>query len=285
MANANTPAIQKLYVAYFGRPADASGLSYWESVVGTAANADTSAVSKAFAASAEYKATYAGLSNDAVINAVYQNLFGHAPDVPGLLYWSNLLTKGAITIDNVVTQVAGGALTTDLTAINNKVTAATVFTAALDTTAEILGYSGTTALAAAKTWLAGVTDNTSLAGATATTALNSTVSSVTTPVTVAATTYTLSVSSPSVVEGNATDAVAKQLTYVLTLDSAPTSAVTVNYATGSTGTATAGTDFNAAAGQVVFAAGQTSATVSVAVIGDSTVESDETVAVTFSVRA
>lgn len=54
--------IQKLYVAYFGRPADPAGLAFWETQV-EAANGSTAAVSAQFAASAEYKSTYAGMTS------------------------------------------------------------------------------------------------------------------------------------------------------------------------------------------------------------------------------
>ena len=70
-----TDAIQKLYVAYFSRPADAAGLAYWEGVV-TAAKGSTAAVSAAFAASAEYKAAFAGLDEYHIVDQIYLNLFG-----------------------------------------------------------------------------------------------------------------------------------------------------------------------------------------------------------------
>lgn len=166
--------IQKLYVAYFNRPADPAGLAYWEGVV-EAAKGSTANVSATFAASAEYKAAFAGLSNADIVNAVYQNLFGRAAEDAGKKYWADLLDSKAITIDKVVTQIAAGAQTTDLTAYNNKVTAAAAFTAAVDTDAEKAGYSGDAANKIAKTFLAGVTDNLSLASATSAATLNGTV--------------------------------------------------------------------------------------------------------------
>jgi hypothetical protein len=160
MAN-NTAAIQSLYVAYFNRPADAAGLAYWDSVV-TAANGNTAAVSAAFAASAEYKAAYAGMDQYHVVAQVYQNLFGHAPDLAGLTFWGQALINGQMTVDNVVTQVAAGALGTDKDAYAAKVAAATSFTSALDTPEKVLAYSGDAANAVAKAYIAGVTDATSL---------------------------------------------------------------------------------------------------------------------------
>lgn len=91
--------------------------------------------------------------------------------------------------------------------------------------------------------------------------------------------YTLSVTSPSVTEG---DTGSKTLSYKLTLDKAPTSTVTVSYETLETGTATANDDFVPAAGTVTFAAGQTVAFVSVTVLGDATVEAPETIKLNLS---
>jgi hypothetical protein len=168
--------IQKLYVAYFNRPADPAGLAYWETVV-EGAKGSTAAVSASFAASAEYKAAYANMTNTQIVTAVYQNLFGHAPDAAGLKYWADLLDAKTTTIDAVVTNIAGGAQTTDLIAYTAKVTAASAFTAALDTDAEKAGYTGDAANKIGKTFLAGVTDSISLASATSPATLNGTVAS------------------------------------------------------------------------------------------------------------
>lgn len=172
-----TEAVQKLYVAYFSRPADAAGLTYWENVV-AAANGSTAAVSAAFAASDEYKMTFAGQSAYQIIDTVYQNLFGRPAEAAALTFWGQGLLNGSFTIDNAVTAIASGAQGTDLTAYNNKVSAATAFTAALDTSAEMIGYNGTAANNAAKSWLSGVTTVESLTAATATAALNATVANV-----------------------------------------------------------------------------------------------------------
>jgi hypothetical protein len=88
--------------------------------------------------------------------------------------------------------------------------------------------------------------------------------------------FTLTASAATVTEG---DTGTKNLTFVLTLDKTPTSAVSINYQTLDTGTASAGDDFEAAAGVVTFAAGQTVATITIAVNGDTSVEVNETVKV------
>jgi hypothetical protein len=86
--------------------------------------------------------------------------------------------------------------------------------------------------------------------------------------------FILTSSAPTVAEGsNGT----KTLTYLLQLNKAPTSELSLNYQTTDAGTAKAGDDFQVVAGLVTFAPGQTAATVSVTVYGDTVVEADETV--------
>ena len=182
-----TEAVQKLYVAYFSRPADPAGLTYWEGVV-AAANGSTAAVSAAFAASAEYKASFAGMTEYQIVNTIYMNLFGRAAEPAGLQFWGQNLIAGKITIDAVVTAVASGAQGTDLVAYNSKVAAATAFTAALDTTPEILGYTGAGPNAAAVNFLAGVKDAATLAAAIAPATLAATVLAITSPPVVGVTT-------------------------------------------------------------------------------------------------
>lgn len=160
-----TSDIQQLYVAYFNRPADPIGLAYWTNVA-NANGGSTAAISAAFSTSPEYTATYAGLSPAEVVNAVYLNLFGRPAEPAGLTYWAPLIGNGKITIANVVTQIAAGAQGTDSAALQNKVTAATLFTNHLDTSPEILGYTGSAANNVGKAYVAGVTDAVSLLAAT-----------------------------------------------------------------------------------------------------------------------
>jgi hypothetical protein len=165
MATTYYTDIQKLYVAYFNRPADVAGLQFWETVVENA-KGSTAAVSAAFAGSAEYKAAYANMDAYHVVNAVYNNLFGHDADLPGLNFWATNLAAGKFTVDQAVTTIAAGAQGSDATTYNNRVAAATAFTNLLaTTTAGTLDYTGAAANNAAKAFLNGVTDNASLTAA------------------------------------------------------------------------------------------------------------------------
>lgn len=169
-------AVQELYVAYFGRPADPAGLDYWTNIV--EAQGSTAAVSATFAESDEYQDAFEGMTNTQIVNQIYQNMFGREAEASGRDYWVKLLDEGKITVDNIVADVAKAAVGTDGEAVENKVAAATAFTAALDTEAEVAGYAGEDALALAKAFIKGVTTDASLATATAPAALNATVAAV-----------------------------------------------------------------------------------------------------------
>lgn len=159
-------AVQKLYVAYFNRAADPGGLNYWTDAVARLGG-DTSAVSAAFAASAEYKAAYAGMSNAEIVNKVYMNLFGRMAEADGLLFWARHLDAHDISISNVVTAVAAGARGSDLSAYEAKVTAAAKFSGALDTWSAKQAYEGAAALQLARDYLSVVVDAASLSQAVA----------------------------------------------------------------------------------------------------------------------
>ena len=90
----------------------------------------------------------------------------------------------------------------------------------------------------------------------------------------------ISISSPSVVEGNGGDTT---LTFAVTLDAASGRRVTVDHADAGTGTAASGTDYTAhAAGALTFAEGVTAKYLDVAVRGDTDDERNETVAIALS---
>lgn len=178
MASTYHTDIQKLYVAYFNRPADVDGLNYWEGVV-EAAKGDTAAISAAFAGSLEYKAAFANMGPSAVVTQVYKNLFGTSPDLAGLNFWATKLANGTLSVDTIVKNIADGAQGADKTAYANKVTAATAFTNALDTAAEINAYAKPAASAPAKAFISSISTDASLAAAMVPSTMAATVASVT----------------------------------------------------------------------------------------------------------
>jgi hypothetical protein len=56
-----------------------------------------------FAGSSEFKTKYGNLSNQAYVEAIYQNVFDREPDANGLAYWTNKLdtkqkTRGEVMV-------------------------------------------------------------------------------------------------------------------------------------------------------------------------------------------
>lgn len=180
MATINTDSVQRLYVAYFNRPADPLGLQYWESKLSSttvATQTQLAAIAAGFSGSAEYAALYAGQSYTQIVNNLYLNLFGRNAELAGLNAWASKLQAGTETFASIALQLTYSAQGTDATAIANKLAASKAFTAAIDTTAETLGYAGTAAAASARSWLATITDDAaSFATATTATAVNTAVS-------------------------------------------------------------------------------------------------------------
>ncbi|MFP4101640.1 glycoside hydrolase family 9 protein [Coleofasciculus sp.] len=89
---------------------------------------------------------------------------------------------------------------------------------------------------------------------------------------------TLSINNVSITEG---DSGTKNATFTVNLSDASTQSVSVNYATAND-TAIAGSDYTAKSGTLSFNPGQTSKTFSVPIIGDTTVEGNETFKVNLS---
>lgn len=172
----NTDAVQRLYVAYFNRPADPASLAVFEGLLPTdraATQAELQAIAEQyFSPSAEYANRYSGKSNAEIINTLYQNLFGRDAEPAGLLSWTGKLDSGAETVASIALQLSYSAQGTDADAIAAKITAAKAFTDEVaSSSANIIGFSGNAAAASARTWLADVTDDasatTAVAGVTA----------------------------------------------------------------------------------------------------------------------
>jgi len=89
---------------------------------------------------------------------------------------------------------------------------------------------------------------------------------------------TLTIAGASIAEGNSGT---RNLVFTVSMSKSSTSAVTVRYATAN-GTATAGSDYNAASGTITFAPGTTTRTITVSVLGDTAVEANETFSVALS---
>ena len=151
--------IQKLYIAYYQRPADPDGLLYWSAKL-AAANGNLGEIVNAFANSPEAKALYGDITKDnigTVIDKIYEALFNRAPDTQGKEYYIKGFEEGKFTAATIMLDILNGAKGDDAITLENKVQAAMEFTKTIDPTLDghdiQATYSGDTDAQAARDWL------------------------------------------------------------------------------------------------------------------------------------
>ena len=158
---AQLAAVQQLYVGYLGRAADSAGQQFWANAIANG-TATIASVATGFTLSAEYKAAYGGLTTDALVEKVYNNVLGRTPDAEGKAFWVAALANGKVTADTLVATIVTNLGALDQQTINNKVFVAQTYT---DTVGDAYTPAGGAAV------LVGV-DSTAASVATAVSAIN-----------------------------------------------------------------------------------------------------------------
>lgn len=134
MATAATiQTVQKIYIAFYQRPADAEGLAYWADRL-EAAKDDLQEIIDGFATSLEAQTLYGPINSatiGSVINAIYQGLFGRGVDPEGLDFYSQGFSSGAFTAGTITLAILNGAREQDKQIIDNKLAVASEFTSQL----------------------------------------------------------------------------------------------------------------------------------------------------------
>lgn len=124
---AQLAAVQQLYVGYLGRAADSAGQQFWANAIANG-TATIASVATGFTLSAEYKAAYGGLTTDALVEKVYNNVLGRTPDAEGKAFWVAALANGKVTADTLVATIVTNLGALDQQTINNKVFVAQTYT-------------------------------------------------------------------------------------------------------------------------------------------------------------
>ncbi|MEI6032590.1 MAG: hypothetical protein WCQ20_15725, partial [Synechococcaceae cyanobacterium ELA739] len=119
---------QVLYITYFARPADPSGLDYWSS--GDRLSQPLKQTAEGFATTPEFAASIAGLTNGQVIDKYYENLFGRQRQA-GETYWLDKVNKGEITLAEAGYWISQGAQGQDKVTLDAKLVAADQWTVAV----------------------------------------------------------------------------------------------------------------------------------------------------------
>jgi len=143
---------QALYVAYFQRAGDPSGVDWWTSNLNSGQTIDQVALNFAKSPEAHHAYTFLGATTTATdvdrvafINSIYHDLFNRNADSDGLRYWDNELTHDQTTLSgdafanavaSFILEVIRGAQNTsagqDITTMQNKIEVATYFTQQLN---------------------------------------------------------------------------------------------------------------------------------------------------------
>ncbi|MEH1832935.1 MAG: DUF4214 domain-containing protein [Nostoc sp.] len=125
MTTADKNSITGLYVTYFGRAPDPTGLNYWLGQAKANVSLETIATSFGSASESTTKYQYLAFPNladpTAFVTSIYNNAFGRAPDADGLAYWVNLLnTQGSGQVPTFILTLIQSASSVDKLALQNK---------------------------------------------------------------------------------------------------------------------------------------------------------------------
>ncbi|HEX7641335.1 MAG TPA: DUF4214 domain-containing protein [Burkholderiaceae bacterium] len=174
-------AVQQLYVAYFGRPADPAGLVNFENALSAAnaptdinglnaaysTNAAVKTLIDSFGISNESKTLYGSGTTTDFVTKVFQNVLGRAPQSAGLGFWTDAIDSGRTSPGDAALDIMAGALNNttpqgllDAQLVNNRLAAASFFTGQVSAYNAAGGYAGQSAAASARAMLAAVGSST-----------------------------------------------------------------------------------------------------------------------------
>lgn len=119
--------VQKAYIAYYGRPADPAGQTYWAQRMDEQGRS-LQAIVDAFANSDEFIRRYGSLSDEQLVTAIYRQTIARDPDPLGLAWYVAELRAGRITKQRIPLDVLNGASGNDATTVANKVDVAGYYT-------------------------------------------------------------------------------------------------------------------------------------------------------------
>ena len=158
MSDTNTDKVQKAYIAYYGRPADPGGLTYWVGQLDT--GIAFGVMLQAFGTSDEAVNLFGNKTPAETIQTLFQQILGRTPDPGGLAYYVEKLRDGSMTGITIAQNVFDGAINDDATMVSNKLAVAKAFNESLDTAEKRAAYTGAAAVVTLRDMLATVDETT-----------------------------------------------------------------------------------------------------------------------------
>jgi hypothetical protein len=175
--------VQQLYIAYFGRPADPTGLVNFETRllqlgaptdVGDLANAyktnpAIATLIDSFGLSTESQNLYGDTSTAQFVSSIFSNVLGRQPATAGSTFWVSAIDSGTTSKGNAALSIMAGAFANttnptqaqlDVELINNRVGVAANFTSEVSALNAVSSYAGSAAAQSARQMLGQVNSTT-----------------------------------------------------------------------------------------------------------------------------
>ncbi|WP_227367879.1 DUF4214 domain-containing protein [Halomonas sp. M20] len=124
-SDASLDFVQEMYVAYYGRPADAAGQRFWAEMADAQGQG---AIVNAFGDSQEYQDKFSGMDNRELVNTLYQQLFDRDGDKGGLDYYAGVLDRGEKSLAEIALTIKNAASGSDAEFFDRRVEAAQKYT-------------------------------------------------------------------------------------------------------------------------------------------------------------
>jgi hypothetical protein len=155
--SATSDLVQQLYIAYYGRPADAAGLAYWTQQIDSNGSSVESVIG-AFENSEEAQALHGpSQSVQAHITNLYMAFFGQEPDLAGMAYWNQVWESGSLTTGGLTLAILNAATGLAQDQIDERVQLANAFTAEMGDAG--YQYTGAAAVAVGRTLMHTLADS------------------------------------------------------------------------------------------------------------------------------
>jgi hypothetical protein len=107
LSNEQFEALIELYIAYYNRAPDATGLAFWSNAYADGMSIEE--IAGMFNEQDETRAVYReDVSNLHFVAEVYENVLGRAPDLEGLTFWKNTLNSGEVGRDAFIMELLQG---------------------------------------------------------------------------------------------------------------------------------------------------------------------------------
>lgn len=133
--------VQKMYIAYYGRPGDLEGVNYWTDRL-QASGGNLEEIIDAFGNSPEYTERFGNLSDEELVQGMYQRLFDRDADSEGLAYYLDLLCgcnrtgfnpgRRQASLARIALDILNGAQNEDATMVENQTIVAVIATESME---------------------------------------------------------------------------------------------------------------------------------------------------------